>query len=110
MNHKQARENRQKVIDFIKSGGTIQQASTLFGLSQSYIRNICSDNSIRLSHITNVASINSFHILKQLIDSDETYETIGTKYSISKARVEQIAQRARQAGFVLNPNRKYRIK
>lgn len=86
-----------EAINFVKQGGTIAEASRMFGYNYIEVWEACNRAGVSSPKM----KISTYEILADLINTSQTQTEIAEKYHISRQRVSEIAINARQAGIKL---------
>lgn len=102
MTHEEKRVRRKAIAEAVADGMAPREAAQQFGVNICWVYTSCKEYGVKCDGGPgNIAQVNTFAILKALVDGDLYYSEIASKYGITKQRVEQIARRAEMAGWSL---------
>src|SRR4051812_20659678 len=97
MTHDEARIRREHIFEELKKGRSDLEIAQEFGVSWTYVRDIASSRGL----LRDKARLNSkiFLILRYCFIDRLSQAEIARKLSVSRQRVHQILQQAREAGW-----------
>ena len=100
LSHAERRERRREIAEFMKEHKDTQKAVAHFGCTLSLVSRACKEFGVDVPKTASVATVGSFVILKRLLDGAKQIEVAGER-GISRERVRQVANNAREAGFAV---------
>lgn len=101
------KKRRKAVADWVaQRNATTADAAVEFGISEATVETACKLNCVEPAKspraCKKLPTDSTFQILKQIVDGDKSLSEIARNANVSRQRVDQIKNKAIEAGFQLN--------
>ena len=97
LSHEQRRARRLQMSRMVAQGASIKEAALKYGVTTRLIREACEENGVGVAPKLNLRSVQSFAILKLLLDGASVRQLV-EKFRVSKQWIAQLRAAAVAAG------------